>query len=548
MSYLSRLVRRFGRRPCRRPTPCVRTYRLLLEGLEERLALASFIAVGTEAGTAATVRMFTDTNGDGTYETLAPTSAALGLDFTPYGGFTGGVRVALGDFDGDGNDELVTAAGPGGGPHVIVWDLAADGAIGPALDSFFPFPMGFSGGVNVTTGDLDGDGRDELIVAADAGGGPHVQIFSDIDRDGLLRDNQTDNFFAFGINFAGGIRVATGDTDNTGADQELITAAGPGGGPHVLIWDDTDGDRAVSDNPLDDNFFAYGTNFTGGVYVASADHIDGAGGLGAEVITGAGAGGGPHVKLFTDTNANGQVSDNALFDQFLAYGASFTGGVRVAAGDTDHSGEFVEVITAPGPGGAAHIKIFDDNVDPGSLVSDNALDHEFFAYASSLLTGFNTAFGRVTAERYSAGGLPRAIPDSGATGDPLQVSIFVPSSAGVIADLDVSLALTHTINSELDVTLTHVPSGTVVILFTDVGNNDDGFIIVLSDGFPDIATAPNDANDRPVTGTFSPEAPAVLSTFNGLDASGEWRLTVDDDTGGDTGMLFNWELRFTYTA
>ena len=104
----------------------------------------------------------------------------------------------------------------------------------------------------------------------------------------------------------------------------MICAPGPGGGPNVVVFTDSDGDRAVSDNPVVESFFAYAPNFTGGVYVASGP-IQGAGGVGAELITGPGAGGGPHVRVFTDSNATGKVADNAEFESFFAYGG-FTGG------------------------------------------------------------------------------------------------------------------------------------------------------------------------------------------------------------------------------
>src|SRR5262245_12565961 len=157
------------------------TSRLRLERLEERSVPAGFIAVGTDAGVPAEVRIFADRDDNDTYETLVSAAQSQPYVFSPYPGFTGGVRVAMGDFDNDGNDELVTAAGPGGGPHVIVWDLNPDGTVGGVVDSFMAFDVSFLGGVNVAAGNLNG-GVDELVVAPAFGGGPNVKIYYDTDR------------------------------------------------------------------------------------------------------------------------------------------------------------------------------------------------------------------------------------------------------------------------------------------------------------------------------------------------------------------------------
>jgi hypothetical protein len=53
--------------------------------------------------------------------------------------------VGTTDYNGDGLADIVTAAGPGGGPHVRV--LNGQGTT--ALADFFPYPAGFTGGVNV---------------------------------------------------------------------------------------------------------------------------------------------------------------------------------------------------------------------------------------------------------------------------------------------------------------------------------------------------------------------------------------------------------------
>ncbi|MEX0585615.1 MAG: proprotein convertase P-domain-containing protein, partial [Pirellulales bacterium] len=329
-----------------------------------------------------------------------------------------------------------------------------------------------------------------------------------------------------------------GDTNNAGGD-ELIVAAGPGGTPHVLVYTDSNGDRRVTDHAIVESFFAYGLGFSGGVYVA-AGAVANAGGGGAEIITAPGSGGSPHVKVFTDTNANGMVSDNALFDQYNAYSFGFNGGVRVAVGDTDHGG-LADVITGTGPGGGPHVIISDDNADAGSLISDNPPSDQFMAFGSGYTSGVFVAFGEVDTGDFTFNGAAAAIPDNTPAG--LTQSIFVPSTAGVIRDLDIDLFIAHTANEQLSVSLLHVPSNTTLTLFTKVGGANDGFIVRLDDAAADdIGGATPPMGSTTISGNFNPEGAALLSVLNTIDASGEWRLTVVDDTAAETGTLNGWSL------
>ncbi|MFH1744960.1 MAG: S8 family serine peptidase [bacterium] len=191
--------------------------------------------------------------------------------------FRGGVNVAAGDVDGDGVDEIIAGAGRGGSPQVRIFE-----ANGRLIGEFFVYDKNFRGGVNVAAGDVDGDGVDEIITGAGFGGGPQVRIF---EVNGEL-DGQ---FFAYDKNFRGGVNVATANFGGGTRDrrERIITAPGKGANPEVKIFD--------NHSNMENSFFAYNKKFQGGVSVSSADiNRNGY----DEIITGAGPGGAPHVMIF----------------------------------------------------------------------------------------------------------------------------------------------------------------------------------------------------------------------------------------------------------
>jgi hypothetical protein len=117
------------------------------------------------------------------------------------------------------------------------------------------------------------------------------------------------SFYAYDPQFAGGVNVAAGDIDGDGLD-DIITGAGASGGPHVKVFSGASGEEIRS-------FHAYDPQFAGGVTVAAADFD---GDQLAEIVTGAGLGGGPHVKTFSGASGEEMLS-------FYAYDPSFGGGV-----------------------------------------------------------------------------------------------------------------------------------------------------------------------------------------------------------------------------
>lgn len=247
------------------------------------------------------------------------------LDFAAYGeGFRGGVHVAVGDVNGDGEADIVTGAGSGGGPHVRVFTTQ-----GALLGEFFPYATTSRAGVEVATGDVNGDGIDEVLTVVGSGVSREV-VASSYKGVEVLR------FTASAFSTSAALRVAAGDVDGDGKD-EIVVATGNGSAPIVAVYDDN-GSYLLE-------FAPYAATFIGGVYVAMGD-VNGDGK--DEIVTGTGDGGGPHVRVF---NRIGAVTHS-----FFAFDSASRHGVRVAAADMDGDG-IAEIVAAPGPG-MSDVRIF----------------------------------------------------------------------------------------------------------------------------------------------------------------------------------------------
>ncbi len=356
-------------------------------GIAERV----LTVVAPDAGRAGIVRVIDSETGNVRFE----------LD--PYGGFGGGIRIATGDVNNDGTVDIITAPGPGGGPHIKVFS----GTNGAEIASFFAFDSNFFGGIYVAVGDFGesgfpvGDSFDDIIVSADAGGGPRVSVFSSgastpngrvFDPTGI-QNRMLFNFFVYNPGFTGGVRVAGGDVDGDGTD-DLITGAGPGGGPHVQAFD---GRSLLSGQTQRPNairsFFAYNPTYSGGIYVAAGD-VDLSSpvtGRAEEIITGPGGPGiGPLVRIFSVV-VNSPGVQPPVLAEFLAYGPGFQGGVRVSAGDVDGD-TFIDVITAPGPSGGPHVRGFDGQTIRGRSVANPPTEiASLFPYESNFFGGLFVA-------------------------------------------------------------------------------------------------------------------------------------------------------------
>lgn len=179
--------------------------------------------------------LVSDLDNDGEKETLVNGSGAISIykkgvkvfKFLPYGAnYKGAVSFAVGDLNGDKIKEIITGpgSGSGGGPHIKIFS-----STGKILSAgFFAFDKNTAGGISLAVGDINNDCKDEIIVGSGSGNAPVVRIFN---SDG----KKINEFTAYDKNFKGGVSVAIGDINNDGR-AEIVTGPGAGGNPNVKVF------------------------------------------------------------------------------------------------------------------------------------------------------------------------------------------------------------------------------------------------------------------------------------------------------------------------
>jgi len=257
-------------------------------------------------------------------------------------GFRGCVQAVLADVDRDGRPEVVTAPGRGRVGEIRVFTL--DGA---ELSEYRtrPFGDGWRGGVRVAVGDVDGD-RNADFAAAKASGDGEVRVF--LGRAGA--DPVVDQAFRtirpFAATFMGGASVALADlgtfsagTTGTAAvpdgRAELLVASGPTRAPEVQVRD-----LSGTDSPVIDTIRPFNPTFLGGVTVAAARvNLDSV----PDVLVAAGVRGNGRVEAY-----DGRVG-TAANPRLVAFTA-FTGGKAPASAatglDTDGDGRADEIVAS----------------------------------------------------------------------------------------------------------------------------------------------------------------------------------------------------------
>lgn len=276
-------------------------------------------------------------------------------------------ETASGDIDGDGRDDIIVAS-----------IKATDGVITgymPDGSQIAGLKAGIFKGMNaeVAVGDVDGSGIKEIIVggAPYEGNSPQVRVLS-------FKNSQVGDT---GVNFlayegSSGVNVAGGDIDGDGM-AEILTVAGGRGKTviEVRIWkiDVSRGDGNWMPVPY--------TTFNAGVSFGSTDI--GAGDLdgdGTDEII---------VTLVPDSSSKTATITAYRKDgsQVMSFDVEAPSGVVISAGDTDFDGTSEIVVGDSGTSQApSRIRVYDAG---GSLLS------EFTAFDNKSVSGVKISLGEV---------------------------------------------------------------------------------------------------------------------------------------------------------
>ncbi len=308
------------------------------------------------------------TNGQGVLFTAPPGGnqfATPGTTVNLLPGASTAVRTAVADVNGDGIADLIAVSGPGG-PATLTVLNGKDNSV--LVAPFNVFEASFTGGAFVSAADLNGDGKADLVVTPDQGGGPVVALYDGAKLSTGSTADAAQIVRFFGINdpaFRGGARSALGDVNADGT-PDLAIAAGFTGGPRVALYSGKQviaNASALAAPPgipgasfqLVPDFFAFENTVRNGVFVAIGD-VDGDGF--GDLVLGGGPTAGPRVRVISgkqvlsvsglgDLDANVAATPALQLANFFAGDPNTRGGVPVAVKDVDGDNK-ADLVTGSG--------------------------------------------------------------------------------------------------------------------------------------------------------------------------------------------------------
>jgi len=226
--------------------------------------------------------------------------------------FKGGVLVATGDVNGDGQKDIITYPEETGGANVRAYTYNSETAEFELISWIQAFDENYRGSLTVKVADLDKDNQSEIIIAPATNGGPNLRVYSYNSANGNF--DLKDWEMVYAADFRGGVGLAVSNLDGD-AYREVVVYPLSNGGPNLRVYEyDAEGQLTLMDWT-----YAYAEDFRGEMTVRIAD-LDG-NGVSSLIVTPL-SGGGPNVRIIDVESDELTVSN-----WFMAYDEAFRGGV-----------------------------------------------------------------------------------------------------------------------------------------------------------------------------------------------------------------------------
>ena len=289
------------------------------------------------------------------------TGALIAQAFAFEPDFKTGVRTALGDLDGNGTNELLAVSNYGRTAELVVFqqNVASDGTVTLVKDARYslqPFGAAYDRGLNVAVGDFTGDGLNDVAVSKSYGTGD-VKIYESTPTAASGPLTLYRSFVPFHAG-SGGAAIAAADFGTVSGGRvvdpvrrdgkdELVVASGAGMAPVVRIYDVSNMVPAVVDTirPFTPGFTAGMSVTTGRVNVDSIP----------DIILSQGRGGSSTVEVYDGrmgTAANARLARFAAFSDLATRSAP----VVTAGVDTDGDGRLDRFDVVQGGAGDASLR------------------------------------------------------------------------------------------------------------------------------------------------------------------------------------------------
>jgi len=255
------------------------------------------VVVGTGIGTDPLVKVFT-------------TAGKQTASFNPYPTEKKtGVAVAVADVNGDDVDEIITVPAKSAS-QIRIWRFDSASNSYKQISQAFAYERTSRQGFTVAAGDLDLDGRAEIVVAPRANG--RSILILRLDTQNVLQ--QVKRFTAFPIQFTTGVTITVGDVYGTGR-ASIIAVGGPNYYSDIKIFD--------IKGKMQTHFLPTSKAYRDGLSLATLDvNKDGR----AEIITGTYKNGDPGIRAY---RYNGIKKKFEQIQGYFVYPRTVKNGLRL---------------------------------------------------------------------------------------------------------------------------------------------------------------------------------------------------------------------------